>query len=309
MIWSLSSFREFQRCPKKWFYNHKVASRSKKDTFRRVVYLLSELESIDAWRGKIVDYTISECIIPKLKAKQEIDYDAVIEFAKKLARERYEFAKAQRYKEENLKKTEHEYSYAALYEFEYTALDITAKFKQAWEEICIALENLLENQELLKDLREAKYLITQRSLTYSIHDFTVKGVPDLIAFYVSRPPHIVDWKVHYFGTKSYNEQLLIYALALKTCNPHRDFPAELTQYSVHDIKLIEYQLLKNSLRSYYTTDEYVEEVKDYIADGLLQMRMAGCEKEYNKLNIEDFDTTSNPAHCQKCPFKKVCWEA
>ncbi|TAL67947.1 MAG: hypothetical protein EPN82_12815 [Bacteroidetes bacterium] len=310
MTWSISSYREFLKCQRKWFFNNKVGSRSLKDTFRREVHLLSELESIDGWRGKIVDYTISEFIVPKLQKKQSINSSEVIEYANKLSKARFEFAKAQRYKEKDLKKTEHDYDYSALFYFEY--LESTEEFQskkiKAWNEIKIALNNFLNNEEILNYLRTAFYLVKQRTLQFKIHDFNIKGVPDLIAFFKNGPPHIFDWKVHYFGTKNYNEQLLIYASALFNCNPHKDFPNDITKYSIYDIKLSEYQLLKNTIRSYSINDECIEDINYYLAEGIEKMKLNNCEKKYEELNIEHFEKTQNLDNCVLCSFKRICKE-
>jgi len=310
MIWSISSFKQFQRCNRKWFLDEKVGSRSNKDAFRREIYLLSQLESIEAWRGKIVDYAISEFVIPKIQKKQVINQSEVIEFAKKLTRARYDFAKNERYKEDGLKKTEHEYDYAAIYNFEYTnsTYDLNDKLKKSWNEIETALINFLSNNELIEYLKTASYLVKQRALTYSLHGFTIKCVPDLIAFFPSQAPHIFDWKVHFFGTKTYNEQLLIYALALTNCNPHKDFVEYINGVTAYDIKLSEFQLLKNTVRNYSITDDYIEVINDFIAEGIESMRLKKCDYEYKELRSDHFAKTPNIDNCTNCQFKKICKE-
>ena len=310
MIWSISTYKEFQWCQRKWFLNKKVASRSPKDSYRRKVYLLSKLENIAAWRGKIVDYTISECVIPKLNNGSEIKSSEVYDFAKKVSRARYEFAKKNKFKERDLKKSDHEYDYSAIYDFEYTNStdDLTNKFTNAWNEIYIALTNFLNNATLINKLNSANYLIKQRNLTFTFHDTTIKAVPDLIAFYENGPPHIFDWKVHYFGTKTYSEQLMLYAIALKSCNPHRDFQTDLTSYSIQDISLTEYQLLKNLIRNYNITEYHIEAINDFLANGLQMMKRKGFDEKYENLNIEDFEKTQNLDACITCQFKKICRE-
>jgi len=310
MKWSISSYREFLRCQRKWFLKEKVASRSNKDSFRKEIYLLSQLESIDAWRGKIVDYTISEFIIPELKKKTDVLLNNVIAFARNIAEKRYKFAKAEKYKDISFKKSEHIHDFAALYPFEYknTTINLDDKFKQAWNEIEIALHNFLSNHILINYLISANYLIKQRMLSYSLHDYTVRGVPDLIVFNQKQAPHIFDWKVHYFGTKNYSVQLINYALALKRCKPHVDFPNTLNDYSIYDIKLSEYQLLKNVIREYTITDDQIEDINDYIADGIYKMKLYKCENKYEHLNIIDFEKTPNLDNCKSCSFKKICKE-
>ena len=310
MIWSISTYKEFQRCQRKWYLNHKVASRSLKDSFRREIHFLSELESIDSWRGKIADYTISEFIIPKLNKKQTFAKDEVIDYAKKVARARYNFAKGKRYRDVDLKKTEHNYDYAAIYDFEYNNSDnnLSNKFKIAMNEAETALTNFMNNIELIEKLKSAEYLVKQRNLKFKFHDITVQAVPDLIAFFTNKPPLIADWKVHYFGTKTFNEQLLVYSFALKSCNPHKDFPALLNNYSITDIDLLEYQLLKNIVRSYKTDEDHIEFISDYIAGGINLMKRKKCDEKYEKLDINDFDKTYYIDACLTCSFKKICKE-
>jgi hypothetical protein len=281
-----------------------------KDPLRREVYLLSELESVDAWRGKIVDYTISEFIIPRINQKKTFTSAEVIAFAKKLCRARFEFAKAQRYKEENLKKTNHIYDYAALYEFEYLIPknELHDHLKKAWEDIELALNNFLSNEQILDYLKTASYLVKQRNLKFKHHDFTIQGVPDLIAFFEDEPLHIIDWKVHFFGTKSYLDQLTIYALALLNCNPHRDFPVDLSPYTPYDIKLSEYQLLKNKVRNYSVTEQHLENLYDNLADGIIAMQRKRCDDDYKNLRIDDFEKTYDLKNCGNCPFKRICLE-
>jgi hypothetical protein len=310
MIWSISSFKQFQRCQRKWFLDEKVASRSNKDAYRKEIYFLSQLESIEAWRGKIVDYTISGFIIQRIKNKQQVGKDEAIEFAKRLTRARFEFAKAKRYKEEGLKKTDHDYDYAALFDFEYIIFQdkFDEKVNRSWSEIETSITNFLNNHELIDYLRTSNYLITQRPLSFSLHDFTIKGVPDLIAFFPNQPPHIFDWKVHFFGTKTYNDQLLIYALALVKCNPHRDFIGYLNGFTESDIRLSEYQLLKNTLRDYSVNDEYIETINGFIAEGIEDMKLKRCDLSYKDLRLDDFEKTNNLDNCINCQFKRICRE-
>lgn len=310
MIWSISAFKSYQRCQRRWFYDEKVGSRSLKDAFRREVYLLSQLETIDAWRGKIVDYTISEYIIPKIQRKQKIDEGEVLAFAKKVTRARYDFAKAKRHKEEGLKKSEHDYDFAALMEFEFESDEqkVHERIKKAWEEIEIALKNFLSNSDLIAELYKVDYLVTQRALTYKLHDFTIKGVPDLIAFYSHKPPKIFDWKVHYWGTKTYNDQLLIYAISLTNCNPHVDFKNYFSAHTVEEVLLSEYQLLKNTVREYFITPDEVERINDVIADATHSMERNCCNAEYKVLDKENFSKTPNLDNCKTCPYKRLCQE-
>ena len=69
MRWSYSASRSFRQCQRQWFFKNVVASAIAKDPFRKRAYLLSKLQSISAWRGKIVDEVISNSIIPDLNRR------------------------------------------------------------------------------------------------------------------------------------------------------------------------------------------------------------------------------------------------
>lgn len=311
MIWSISSFKVFQQCRRKWYYDEKFASRSVKDESRLEAYWLSQLSSIDAWRGLIVDYVISEEIIPCIEKRHMINKEKIIESARKTTRARYNFAKQKSYREKGLKKGDHKNDYAALYPFEYgnhTEVELNVKFSKAWEDIEMALINFLNQKDLLQELKTATRLITQRALQYDFHGFTIKGFPDLIAFFSDKPPHIFDWKVHFEGTKNYNDQLNLYAMALYKIVPHADFPTDYDRYSLFDYNLTEVQLLKNYVRNYKITTEDVERLNDEVADAVLQMECAQCHLPLKNLDIEDFERTNDPINCKFCPFKKICFQ-
>ena len=309
MIWSISSFKEFQKCERKWFLSNKMGLRRNKNPYRNLIHLLSELESIDAWRGQIVDYTLSEFVIPKMQKRQTPSYDATIDYAKKITKARCDFAIAEGHKEPNLKKTEHYYEYAPLYDIEYPSDDLKPKLEKAWDEIVVSLTNFYNNKELMSDLKKANYLITQRTLQYDSHyDTTIRGIPDLIAFYPDEPPRIYDWKVHSSDTKTYTEQLLIYAQSLVKCWSHKDFEEYIKGYKVYDIRLSEYQLLTNKIRNYTVTEDYIERINDYIAGSIEKMTLKNCHKKFEELNIVNFEKTPNVDNCRSCPFKKICKE-
>lgn len=94
MRWSYSASRSFRQCQRQWFFKNIVASAKAKDSLRRRAYLLGKLQSISAWRGKIVDDVITRTIIPNLnrgfwstlaaaKARARDLFDRQIAYAKR----------------------------------------------------------------------------------------------------------------------------------------------------------------------------------------------------------------------------------
>ncbi|MFW9794971.1 MAG: PD-(D/E)XK nuclease family protein [Candidatus Thorarchaeota archaeon] len=152
----------------------------------------------------------------------------------------------------------------------------------------------------------ASYNIPQRPLQYSFLDSTIKAIPDVISFFDTQEPLIIDWKVHYFGTKDYRLQLTLYAMALKRCSPHKDFPTDLSMWEEDSLRLIEAQLLTNQIREYSISSDDIHKVEDYMIGSITEMRLA-LDSD-SSLTAFDFLPTRYPEACKNCPFKKLCWE-
>jgi hypothetical protein len=69
MIWSYSAAKTFRQCQLQWFLKTKVANAKAKDPLRREVYLLSKLQSIWAWRGRVVDQLLGTEIVKALDSR------------------------------------------------------------------------------------------------------------------------------------------------------------------------------------------------------------------------------------------------
>jgi len=179
---------------------------------------------------------------------------------------------------------------------------------QAWGEIEQALTNLFQMRRLFETLQAAEYLIAQRALCFQHSGMTVRAQPDVVAFYSDLPPLIVDWKVHTFGIQDAWLQLGVYALALSRCNPHRDFPESLQQWSETTVRLMEVQLLTNVTRDFVLAEDHIERIEAYIATSATDILYATNGESNDQLVASDFPVTSNPKICQRCPFKAICWE-
>ncbi|SFH36996.1 PD-(D/E)XK nuclease family protein [Pedobacter insulae] len=310
MIWSISSDKQFKRCPHQWYYSNIVANaKVRKDPYRREVTILSKLQTIEAWRGSVVDGIISTSLVNALNKKFPIKKDYFLNKAMEVFDKQLEYAIFQKYRntESGLSNDE---GFAALlpYEFEEQIDDST--IVQAREDVLTALTNLLDDHPFIDYLKSAKYLVSQRTLIYPFDRFNVRAIPDLIAFFENDPPHIFDWKVHTYGNVSYDEQLIAYAAALYKVahiKPHEDWP-DISKYRIFDYRLTEYQLLhKDRIKRDYEVTEYaLEEFSDRINASIIEMYMCGCHKKYDQLTPDKFPSTKYFENCPKCPFKKIC---
>lgn len=197
--------------------------------------------------------------------------------------------------------------FAAFHCMEYGGQINEEEVRRAAEEIDQALTNLFAMDQLKELVKSAALLVPQRPLIFTHSGASVRAVPDLIAFFNSRPPVIVDWKVHFFGIDEAWLQLAAYSLALTRCKPHRDFPTKLKEYTATEIELVEVQLLKNQVRRFTLQEEELEAAEGYIAESVTEMLLSVAGRKAQQLSPEDFSVARFAATCQSCAFKGVCW--
>lgn len=307
MKFSFSINRTFKACQRKWFYGAHFKSPRPKDGLRYEAHLLSKLQSVQAWRGNLVDYVIERRVVPALKNGWTLNTSQILSFARSLFDRQAEFALAHRLREPGFNEHKDGEAFAAFYAVEYGEGVSTAQLETAWRDVELSLRNLLKMRDLLHQLGSATQLIPQRILFFRVDGIGVFAKPDLIAFFGDAAPTIVDWKVHTYATQDYRLQLAMYAAALTRCEPHKDFPASLLDYQTTDIRLIEAQLITDRQREYFLNDVDVEELDTHIAVSIAEMILA-TGGSVNQLVPFDFPSTSYPDACQRCQFRKLCWE-
>lgn len=307
-MWSFSGSKTFKRCQRQWYFKNCLANARAKEPVRRKAYLMSKLQSISGWRGSLVDYVISNIIIPAVKANRQITLSQAKKAAGEIFERQLACAKDHRLHEPDFSPSQMGDGFAAFYCREYEGEIPEDEILQARVDVERALSNLFSMRDLCTQLKSANYLVSQRNLRFSHSGETVQAVPDMIAFYKDRPPLIVDWKVHAFGVRHAWLQLGIYALALMRCKPHRDFSKYLGQWQETDIQLLEVQLLTNQIRDYTLTEMQVDTVDAYIAESINEIMLAIGEDGKDKLVPADFLPAISPETCQRCAYRSMCWE-
>jgi len=311
MIWSFSGHRTFLQCQRKWFFMQKMANAlAKNDPLRREAYLLSQLRSLPAWRGSLVDKVIEEAVVPSLRMGIVPRVDSVLAYARKLADDQLEFALARRYLEPGVTKSRVGNRFAALFEIEYGEGIDPEALKIAKQEIETSLTNLLLNSQMIETLLHSGWLGAQRSLTFGLEGagFVVRAHPDLIAFFDNGAPLIVDWKVSSQRTNDYWLQLAVYALALCRGAPHKDWPPyAVTGVEATKVHLIEANLLTNYFKEHNVDEDNVIELEDFILDSAWKMGLLDQAKKYTQLEVGSFESARNPRSCGYCQFQRICW--
>jgi hypothetical protein len=308
MFWSISESRTFRRCQRQWCFKNLLGNAKAKDPTRREAYLLGKLQSVSSWRGTIVDSVVSEFVIPAIRSRRSLTLREAVGRARRLFDTQLEFARRHPLREPGLSPSKLEGQFAAFHVIEYGQELLAEELTRAWQEIETALGNLFGMSDLFAELRGASMLCAQRALTFPHSGMTVRAVPDAVAFFRDKAPLIVDWKVHAFGLHEAWLQLATYAVALVRCNPHVDFPQNLSRWKTTEVKLAEVQLLTNRIRRYELGDEDETAVDSYIAESVTEMLLAIEGKKGKEVNVIELPVASSPDACQRCPYRKLCWE-
>lgn len=307
MTWSHSAAKQFRQCQRQWYYKNRLANHKSRDPLRREAYLLSKLNTLSAWRGKLVDHVITKYVLPQIKREPAASYDSVIARAHQIFHSQVEFARANRLREEGMTQTAAGEAFAAWESIEYNVPFMDADLESAWADVVLALKTFYAMEDVWARIRAGIYFVAQRALQFPILDHNIKAVPDLIVFYEDTAPLIVDWKVHSFGQRDAREQLALYALALVCARAHSDFPVPKERWQPENISVIEVQLLTGVTRRFDFGYGEFAELEARVLFSANEMALAiGDERSQRK--AEDFALTNDPKRCQRCVFRRLCWE-
>jgi len=304
---SISNYRTFQKCQWRWYFMYKAkCGNVKHDQKRREITMLSHLQTLAAWRGQLVDDVLSKYVVVAFSRKQNMTLADALAKARELFEKRLTFSRNLEYQHEDNKKSHLFEEFSPLLEHEYGLLLDDEKLAAAWSDIELALTNLFQNEPFIQMLRSADFLDAQQTLYFDVEGYAVVGTPDLIVYVQNQPPHIIDWKVHFEPTKQYNQQLLLYALAVNHTIQQRWNRSKWEKFPLTEYQLTEYQLLKNELRHYEVTEDYLDQIHEFIVEGAYRLQLVGADADYNFDDIQDLDMTENPENCLTCSFRKIC---
>jgi hypothetical protein len=278
---------------------------------RREAYLLNKLQSIQAWRGRIVDQVIEKAVVPCIQRKAKITLDTALQSARAIFDVQLDFALRRRIWEPGFKVSAHEDDFAALFCMEYGQPPSQREIDTARSEVAAALTNLFRSpqfHEIRESIKSACRITAQCPITFRFAAATVRAVPDLICLFDAAPPLIIDWKVHFFGVHDYYQQLVSYAIVLANCGPHAALPIEWRRYPAHAARLFEAQLLTAEARPHLITAEDVTAIEDRMALEIQEMLMAVDGREAKDLAAQDFPAANRLGICSTCNFRRLCWE-
>ena len=307
-MWTVSEAKIFRRCPKQWYYKkHYGSALATKEPARREAFVLGTYQTVDQWRGQLVDNVIETVVVPALNQRLNLSLFGLIKDADAMFDRQLAFARANRVREPGFTKTKAGKEFAALLDVEERGDVSEDAVASARTDVHLALENLTKIPGLREDLRAARRVVAQQTFHFELCGKKIGAIPDLVAFYHDRPPLIIDWKVHFFGLRDARTQLLIYAMGLARSGKGGGTADR--AWTEVEIRTSEVQLLTGVVRQFSLDPDSIVEMENYIISSQRAMTRATGGKNLADVNPADLPGVFSDEGCANCGFKPICWNA
>ena len=311
--WSNSADWALRRCRRKYWFKHIYASpTSKWGSPRREIYILSNVQTLEQWRGNLVHTVIQDYVVPRLQhgiIPSEADLQA---FALDRARRQLNFSSSKSYRETGMTKTKGGDSYTAIWEDEFKSPASRLTKTEAVEEIKLALANLLRLPGPLEELRRSSWIVPEATIRLEENGIPVVGKIDLMAVCTnaSQILKLVDWKLDRKQRHDYAPQLWLYAYLFDSADRYQN-----ASYHYQHIptwvkglpkNLIEMNLLYGSIIEHDWSDRRIKEAKDRIFRGTHRIRVLLDGRNPKQIQGGELSVTENSNNCDFCPFRQPC---
>jgi hypothetical protein len=307
-MWTVSEAKVFRRCPKQWYYKKYYGSAlATKEPLRREAFVLGTYQTVEQWRGQLVDNVIETVVVPALNDRLPLSLSGLIRDADAMFDRQLAFARANRVREPGFTKTKAGKQFAALLDVEEQGDVSEQAVTSARADVHLALENLTKIPGLREDLRTARRVVAQQTFHFELCGMKIGAIPDLVAFYNDRPPLIIDWKVHFFGLRDARTQLLIYAMGLVRSGKGGGTTER--GWTEGEIRASEVQLLTGVVRQFSLDADSIVEMENYIISSHRAMKRATSGKDLADVNPADLPGVFSDDGCANCGFKPICWSA
>jgi len=306
-MWTVSEAKAINRCQRQWFYQYRFRSAlATKVPARREAYVLSTFQTVDQWRGSVVDMAIKEIVVPALNNRQELWPKDLLRQADRLFDSQLAYARANRARDAGMAKSHSPTEFAALLVVEENGDISDEDVQRARTDVHAALLNLAKIPGLRDTLRSARRVVAQNTYHFKYREQSMKVVPDLVVFYHDRPPLIIDWKVHFFGLRDARTQLLIYAMGLARSGKAGGTMTR--SWLETEIATMEVQLLTGVTRTFTLDDAAVVEMEEFIGSSMRTIARVGEGKEWDQIDVTDLSGPFADDGCANCGFKPLCWK-
>ncbi len=185
--WSISAHNCFQKCQRQYFFRYIMTHHNAKDAMRREAYLVNQLSSLSAWKGRLVHLALERYFVPSLQQGNLISCEDLIQKTLVLGRQQLEFARQRKYRETGITKTRAGDKYLALKIYEAENNVSTDKIDKVFDEVRQCYQNLYDYLGFMDFLtNKVDWCETEFRLSFKLNGVTIVGQPDLLVGYSDR---------------------------------------------------------------------------------------------------------------------------
>ncbi len=296
--WSYSADGTRRRCQRQLAYNQVVASHNARDSLRREVYVLKQVQQVRAWQGSLVHGVLATTFLGWLRVRQQPDPAVLTALAVARARRQFAFSAAQRYRQPTSKASAGD-DYGALFEHEFGSTLAVSDLGRVEENIATAFRNLVSQRELLAELYGGWNQRSEWPLRLVQGGMAVSANLDLISLRQRGEPTIVDWKVSESESSDYARQLQVYAWALIRSG---GWPQERAE----QLNLYEVNLLKNLVHKHPFDADRLAETEGFVDEGIAALRAVLGEGRYEADLLARLPIAEQEQACRYCPYQRLC---
>lgn len=298
--WSFSTDRCVRRCQRQYFLQHVAAWHNARDPVRREAFLLKQVKTQDLWQGSLVHRGIELFVVPALRQRRSIDWNAAITGTQAMAERQLAFSQARRYRERGMSKAKAGDDYCALARHETEAGVSTDEYHRVLQTVERSFRNLAGMAELLEEIQRADQHWAELPLYVDYDIARIEVHLDLLYFRSFGQPTIIDWKVsESMGGSDADLQTALYAWAM--CR-HPKWRVEQPE----DCELVEVQLLTQNVVRHRATQEVFDRLENRIYRSVNMVQSLRLARKYDLADLEDYDFAGNPNSCSYCPQGELC---
>jgi hypothetical protein len=222
------------------------------------------------WRGSIVDKIMEIEIMPRIKERENIDFNLIADKAVELAKRQFHFSekKLYRLKENSESKVGADYCILDVHEanVSYTEADL-AKVLTSIREIITGIPNIKMpegNMTVIEYASKATFIAPNlRGWSFEFENVKISPQLDLFMF-VENKAVVLDWKVSESDVSDYSRQLIIGGITVFDTYRKKAAQGKGKKLSFSDIRLMEVNLFKQTAKEHPFTKQIVDDCIDYI---------------------------------------------
>jgi hypothetical protein len=299
--WSFSTDRRMRRCARQLYFADVAAWHNARDPLRREAFLLSQLKTLETWRGLVVHQAIQTLVVPYLQVNR-VDWDQVIRGASALAERQFQFSANRRYREVGMSKKKAAGDYCALFAHEFGMPILDDQVQATLKSIEHALRNLSRMDDFLRHVGARNYYHPELAISANYNGVRIKGQIDLLFGRGYGEYSVVDWK-DYESLSGGDARLQMSLYAWLLCQS-QSWPVS----DARNIELWEVKLGEGRSVCHRIDQTSFDELEDFMYKSTEEMRVLCGDGTYDPRDLEGYPHTDNPNSCRFCAYRNVCRE-